>query len=107
FSRINYSRVALVLLGLAVAGSGALAIDTIHKYSRDLNNPAILMNEKNTGITIVDRHGVVLFQGFGAVDRHSIPFDEMPASIKEATLATEDPGFYSHPGVSWRGTARA
>jgi len=67
----------------------------------------MIMNKKNTGTTITDRNGEVLFQGYGAVDRSSIPFEEMPESIKQATLATEDPDFYNHAGFSWKGTARA
>ncbi len=65
------------------------------------------MNTKNTGTTILDRNGKILFQGYGAVSRHIIPFNEMPQSLKQATLATEDPDFYQHAGFSYRGTARA
>lgn len=104
------SAIGIVALALVVAvgGTGAkVAISTLQKYGPMLSNPAVLMNNKDVGTTILDRNGVVLFQGYGAVNRKSIDFNVMPTSIKKATMAAEDPGFYSDPGVSVRGTARA
>lgn len=106
-ARTTYVAIALATLAFGAYSAAAIAVNTMHKYQRDLSNPAVLMNEKNTGTTILDRNGMVLFQGYGAVDRHSIPFNEMPDTLKQATLATEDPDFYQHAGFSWRGTARA
>jgi 1A family penicillin-binding protein len=106
-ARILYLALALTVFG----GSSVLAIDTaldtMKTYGSNLSNPTYIMNSKNTGTTILDRNGEVLYQGYGAVTRHSIPLSEMPDTLKQATLATEDPDFYKHPGFSWRGTVRA
>jgi len=106
-ARLAYSVMALAVVG-AVGYTGVkIAASTLNKYSSELANPSFLLNQKDVGTTITDRNGVVLFQGYGAVDRQDIPFSQMPTSIKQATLAAEDPGFYSEPGFSVRGTARA
>jgi 1A family penicillin-binding protein len=101
----------LMMLLLVVSGGTITAVELAHntmaKYGNSLSNPGIIMNTKNTGTTILDRNNEVLYQGYGAVDRHAITFEEMPETLKQATLATEDPEFYSHAGFSWRGTARA
>ena len=41
------------------------------------------------------------------VRRTLIPFDEMPESIKEATIAIEDDQFYNHNGIDIRAIFRA
>ena len=49
---------------------------------------------------IYDRTGeVLLYDLHQDVRRTVIPFDEMPESIKEATIAIEDDQFYSHIGI--------
>ena len=58
---------------------------------------------------IYDRQGNLLYQiadpdsGVNQV----ISLDEMPPCIVEATIATEDANFYSHPGVDIEGIVRA
>lgn len=106
-ARVMYSLAVLGAVGFGVYSVISLSVKTLDKYQAALSDPNIIMNEKNTGTTILDRNGVVLFQGYGAVDRHNVTLSEVPASLKEATLATEDPKFYAHAGFSWRGTARA
>lgn len=106
-ARLFYLTMALLMVA-GVGGVGVkMAADTMQQYGDKLSNPAIILNSKNTGTTILDRNGQVLFQGYGAVTRHNISLEEMPENLKAATLATEDPDFYKHAGFSWRGTARA
>ncbi|HEX7259632.1 MAG TPA: PBP1A family penicillin-binding protein [Candidatus Saccharimonadia bacterium] len=98
------------LSGMAIAGTiVAVRIGTaaLSEHGPSLASPAVIMGMKNTGTTILDKNGVVLYKGYGAVDRRSIPLFEMPPSVVQATLAAEDPDFYKHPGVSWRSVARA
>ncbi len=102
---------AIVAIGGVAIGGSVLAvrvgIDTLNRYSPNLSSPAAIMGMKNTGTTILDKNGVVLYKGYGAVDRHSITLPEMSETVVQATLAAEDPDFYDHPGVSWRSVARA
>ena len=100
----------LAILGTVTAGTGVAAVTafkTMQQYGPELSNPAILMNEKDVGTTILDRNGVQLYQGYGAVDRQDVPISDIPKNVQEATVATEDPGFYTNAGISVRGTTRA
>ncbi len=36
-----------------------------------------------------------------------VDYEEMPEYLKQATVAIEDRRFWTHPGVDWRGTAKA
>ncbi|HSH31346.1 MAG TPA: PBP1A family penicillin-binding protein [Candidatus Saccharimonadales bacterium] len=98
---LGFSLIAASAVGVLVASS------TYAIYASDLTSPAAVMNKKNTGTTILDRHGEELYQVYGANNRQPINIREVPDSLIQATLAAEDPDFYSHEGVSWRGTARA
>lgn len=106
-ARLSFAGASLTLVVVGVVVGVTTANATISQYSGDINNPSIILNKKTTGTKIVDRYGVTLYTGYGAVERHNIPMSELPATIQKATLATEDPDFYRHQGFSWRGTARA
>jgi 1A family penicillin-binding protein len=100
----------MVLAGglFAVVAIGAVtAVTTMSAYANDISSPAALLAKKKTGTTIVDRNGKVLFEGYGAQSSDLVPFDQIPQTLKDATVTAEDPDFYNHPGFSWRGTARA
>lgn len=59
---------------------------------------------------IMDRNGELLYEVFDANSggrRTVVPITEIPAVLKAATIATEDPSFYSNPGVDIRGILRA
>ncbi len=99
-------RVAVgLLLAVLLAGAGLYAW-LLH----DLPDPADLEDGRIVPSTrIYDRHGRVLYE---IVDLYEgshafIGLDELPACIVQATVATEDANFYSHPGVDVVGVARA
>lgn len=48
---------------------------------------------------IYDRNGKLLFQIFANQDRTLVPLSDIPKTLKEATIATEDKNFYTSPGV--------
>ncbi len=58
---------------------------------------------------IYDRHGTLLYQitdptmGVNQV----VALDDLPDCMIDATIATEDANFYSHPGVDIQGVIRA
>jgi len=57
---------------------------------------------------IYDRTGEhVLYEIHGEEKRTLISFEEMPKSIKYATIASEDQDFYSHYGIKFSSIARA
>jgi len=44
---------------------------------------------------------------FAAERRIQIPYDKIPETLKKAIIATEDPRFFAHRGVDYRGILRA
>ncbi len=58
---------------------------------------------------IFDRNGELLFEMFDAQGgrRTLVSVARIPAVLKQATIATEDPSFYTNVGVDFRGIARA
>ena len=93
--------VALILL---VGGSVS-----VYALVRDLPNPSRLSERTVSESTrIYDRTGeVLLYEIHGDQRRTVIPFEDIPASVKQATLVAEDINFYHHAGIDWRGIARA
>ena len=99
---------SLVAFGVALLAAGAVFYaTTLTLYGKDLESPEILLNNKTTGITITDRNGVNLYQGSDSSSRTVIAYEKIPEKMIFATLAAEDPEFYKHSGVSWRGISRA
>ena len=91
----------------AIVTATHLAATTYDQYATTISSPAAVLNNKKSGVTITDRNGVVLYNGYGAQSPATIAFADIPKSLKDATLAAEDPGFYDHAGFSWQATARA
>ncbi len=61
-----------------------------------------------TSLRITDRQGILLYESLkqGAA-RTYLQYDDIPTQIIEVLVAAEDRTFFSHPGVSVRGIARA
>jgi len=76
---------------------------------RTLPDPESIATRKvGESTKIYDRTGeVLLYDIHGEEKRTIIPWEQMPETIKEATLASEDSDFYNHKGLDLRGIARA
>lgn len=48
-----------------------------------------------------------LIATFGEMRRIPVNIADVPARLKDAVMSAEDADFYHHPGVDWRGIARA
>lgn len=103
---------AALKLGLLAALSlVAVAMWLYYEYSADLPNPDQLSRHHPFETTrIYARDGQTLL--FELVDptagrRTVVPFQRIPRALKGATVAVEDAGFYTNPGVDLRGIVRA
>ncbi len=58
---------------------------------------------------ILDRDGRLLYDSAGPADAHHtyVPLAQIPTSLREALIATEDAGFYKNPGIDVRAVVRA
>ena len=96
---------ALGVLGLGVVLVGYAGI------ARDLPQPDELQARAShfASTLIYDRNGGVLNEvgdpNFGR--RTAVSIDQMSPYFRDATIATEDPNFYQHPGVDPVGLLRA
>lgn len=62
-------------------------------------DPALLDRAKHQSVTILDRHGEVLFEPLAATGNRAEWITAVPPMIENATLAAEDRRFYQHSGI--------
>ncbi|HEX5038917.1 MAG TPA: transglycosylase domain-containing protein, partial [Candidatus Limnocylindria bacterium] len=104
--------VTLGVFGLTFVGSilgtagGMFAAYTY--FSSDLPDPEILAGIEPAESTYVyDRTGEVLLARFECQNREAVHFDELPDTIWQATVASEDRTFWDNNGVDFQGIVRA
>jgi 1A family penicillin-binding protein len=77
-------------------------------FSKDLPSPYKLTSRQVEQSTqIFDRNGVLLYDVYGDKNRTLVQLKDIPQYLKDATIATEDKNFYSHPGFDPAGIARS
>jgi membrane peptidoglycan carboxypeptidase len=92
---------ALALV-LAVAGTAtALAVSY---YNSQLPLLEALQGRaaSTDSVRIYDMHGTLLYQVNNAGVQHTIDLEQIPCSIVNATVATEDKTFFTNDGVDWQ-----
>ncbi|MEK7506170.1 MAG: transglycosylase domain-containing protein [Patescibacteria group bacterium] len=100
---------ALLLSSIAAVSLAAVGVIYAVVIVRDLPSPDQFETRQVSQSTkLYDRTGeVVLYEIHGEEKRTIIPFGEIPETLKEATIATEDDDFYNRPAFDWRGILRA
>ncbi len=108
FSMAGLKRVGKIFAAcilLAIIGVGALFV----YYKSQLKE--IQLNDltiSETVNTYLDRNGVVLWEDKGDADyRLVVDGDQISTYVRQATVAIEDRGFYTHPGVDLSALIRA
>ena len=86
-----------------------IGIGVFAYFVKDLPDPTKIDQRQITQSTkIYDRTGkVILYDIHGEEKRTVIPFEQIPQSIKDATIVIEDDNFYHHIGIDWKGILRA
>lgn len=102
----------LILIAIAaiylVAGGYAGKIIAMHDEAVQLvANSSEETFEASRSSFVYDKDGNELAELGGKKKIQYVTSDKMPKQVKEAFVATEDKGFYSHPGVSIKGIGRA
>jgi 1A family penicillin-binding protein len=107
--RLFLAFVHLALLAAALLVIGALW--AYNYYGRDLPDPASIGQYRPAETTrIYARDGQTLLYELADPNggrRTVVPFDRIPQTLKDATIAVEDAGFRQNPGVDLRGIVRA
>ena len=94
----------LVIAGLVIAllGVAGIAVAYVRTDMPD-PNAAFLTNKSN----VYYRDGSTLIGSFADQNRTTIPYSQMPASIKDAVVAAENRSFWTDKGISPTGILRA
>lgn len=98
--RATIAAIALLAI-LSIAGAVA--------YSRLPDIDTLLLKPATPSILIADRHGRVLYEAIDPMGSKHVPLalSDIPPACRQATIATEDERFYSHPGIDLLSIARA
>ena len=98
----------LALFSLLAVGVAASVI-YVALLIRTLPTPEqFQFHQTSQSTKIYDRTGkVLLYEIHGEQKRTVIPFSEIPAYLKEATIAIEDANFYTRPAIDWEGILRS
>ncbi len=95
----------VVLLGIFVAGAGAIFI--FWHYSKGLPDYRTLATYTPPVMTRVYAGDGSLVQEYAVEGRVFVPISAIPKRISNAFIASEDQRFYSHPGIDPIGLFRA
>ena len=114
-ARLSLSTLAIIagLLVTSVGVAAASAVAVYNHYAQDLPAPGEIVkqtNEQFKTTRIYDRTGkVLLYEIFDPQggNRTVVPLDQIPADLKNATIALEDRNFWSNPGFDWYSMLRA
>ncbi len=102
FRELTLRRKIAVVGGVVAVILVLIPLLTYAYFARDIANKERLMNRKDTGVVLVDRHGEEFYRAYGAEssDSEDIPLEKMPDHVPQALIATEDREFYDHGGYS-------
>ncbi len=106
FDRLSHVQKRYAVGGLVLA-AWLLGMVAFHQLLINLPNIDSLQNYQPPVVTkILDIHGEVISELY--VERRTlIPLTEIPVSLQNAFMATEDEYFYTHWGLNLKGVARA
>jgi len=76
-------------------------------FANDLKSKESVMNRQQTGLTLMDRDGQVFYTFDLAKSITYVSISDIPKTIQNAAVATEDKNFYTNPGFSITGILRA
>ncbi len=92
----------------SVAGAAILYINLADELEQGIGSLQDIEERESFQTTrIYDRNGVLLREMFGEGRRTYVPISEIPTTLLQATIATEDKTFYENAGVDLTGIMRA
>lgn len=106
--KLKLKQVGMFLLWFVVVGA-ILFFGFFIYLERTLPDPNSIADRKVSESTkIYDRTGqVLLYDIHGEEKRTIVPWEQIPTNLKNATLAAEDSGFYSHGAFDLKGIFRS
>lgn len=108
-SSVVTSRRLLFLAKLGLVGIVLVFLGTLLMFpllAVNLPSPDKVIRREGFATKILDRNGEVLYEVFADEKRTPVEFEDIPESLKEATIAIEDKNFYVHQGFDPFGMVR-
>jgi membrane peptidoglycan carboxypeptidase len=100
--------VFVLFVGGMVAGTTGGLLAAYQYFAAGLPNPRILDGIELPASTYVyDRTGTVLLARFECENREQVTFADLPDSVVNATIASEDRTFWTNDGIDYQAVARA
>lgn len=96
-TRRFWYRVVVGLLGLTVISVFVL-LAIFAWFSKDLPTPNKVVRRDGFSSRIYDRNGELLYDVYKDAKRVPVVWEDVPDSLKNATIAVEDKDFYKHSG---------
>ncbi len=88
----------VVFLSLIVVGFVSLIILFAY-FSKDLPSPTKVVRHEGYTSQIYDRNGKIIYDLYDDAKRTPVAWENIPETLKQATVAVEDKSFYSHKGI--------
>jgi 1A family penicillin-binding protein len=101
---IRYSFYLFLFLCLAFIILGLATNIYFHSIIKDKYT---LINNRSTGILLLDNKGDPFFSFYNGKRRKYIPLEDISKHVERAVVVSEDREFYQHRGISIRGIIRA
>lgn len=96
-----------IIIGSIISAVIIVPLNSHRQFKNILQSPTYIINQKNQGITLYDRHGRSFFHFYEAKPKRIVPLTEIPKTTRQAVIAIEDQTFYQHLGISPRGIIRS
>lgn len=104
---MNIRRELFVSFVAIVASLAIIPIMTYLYFARDLQTKEGIMNNKDTGIILLDRNNEPFFTLNQANVKSNVTLAQIPKHTIDAIIVSEDREYYTHPGFSIRGIVRS
>lgn len=103
-SKLWVTLAGLVFTGVIIGMIGILGLFAF--YAKDLPNPEKIVRREGFATKIYDRNGKLLYDVFSGARRNPVDINQVPLTVKQATIAIEDKNFYKHGGFDIGGILR-
>ncbi len=107
--RRRFIKPALMWIGIVIAAGAVVFFCVVLYFVKTLPTLQEIVSQQISQSTkIYDRTGTILLYQISAGQKRTVaPFNQIPQSLKDATLAIEDQNFYNQPAFDWKGILRA
>jgi penicillin-binding protein 1A len=100
-------RIVLLVAALVLVTLGVTGCMVVNSMAGNLPDPTKPLKGTDLTTRIVDRNGKTIADLFADQNRQLVALADIPRTLREAVIATEDQRYYEHPGVDLLGLARA